>query len=489
MVRISHVAIVVYVTVWKLSTTTANPVWRFKNPRRTQIGARHDVRATRRRTSNGAGTMNRRRIDGKTQNSNTVHSKERTKKTLPDLPQTTKATLFALSSISLVMMIMNSMVSLYPSQALIEHWGAKHTTTVLSSVTTAAAAIEMTGAGIVSRWLQRTAQHRQALLMSSAVPAVVNAVVAVLLSQQALPPMMIVLSRGAGILSFAVFLLTSQTLVVTDPFLSRHPASLASAMGTQVALVGIGFLVGMVLAGKVLDPVVLYRLASGSGFAVVALILLNIPLKAALRRDTADAPAKASVQKRNPWRPSRKTIIFMLLTLPMFMGDFFLVFIKSQWNLDAAQISTLLALFGGSGIVANVAVGRFLLPNLGLRNTTALAILGRLMQTSATIWYGYRGLIITVVALFWSSAHSLGLITTMDVQERTQGTLKKIHNHRHSCSLIASAAATAMLKILGPCIYSAMYIQGQAWWGQSHLPFYFNLMLSVVALAMTVLYL
>lgn len=44
------------------------------------------------------------------------------------------------------------------------------------------------------------------------------------------------------------------------------------------------------------------------------------------------------------------------------------------------------------------------------------------------------------------------------------------------------ASLLALLKVVGPILYSTLYIQGQRWMGTSILPFLLNLGLSVVAL-------
>lgn len=403
---------------------------------------------------------------------------------LEKLPPNTKTTLFVLSTVTLVMSVTNSMVLLYPAQALVQRWGAKQATSALSLATATAAALEIAGAGVVSRWLRQSKRNRAALLLCTSVPTCMNAVLSVLLSRDALPAVAIVFARGLGILAMASFLLATQTMVVTDPFLSQNPGNKAAAMGTQMGVGGIGFLVGMVLAGKFVDPPLLFRVASSAGFCVIAFVVLAFP-KTPPSREAATAVDTGTPRSRR-WRPSPQTLLFMLLTLPIFMGDFFLVFVKSQWNLDPSELSSLMVLFGVTNSVANLVVGR-VLPRMGVRYFTALAIAGRLVQTFATVNYGYRGTLISMVLLFWSSAQNLGLLTTMDVQERTRG--RSLLSVSVPYSLNASATATALLKIVGPCLYSALYIQGQAWWNQSYLPFYFNMLLSTAALIMTFLYL
>jgi hypothetical protein len=51
------------------------------------------------------------------------------------------------------------------------------------------------------------------------------------------------------------------------------------------------------------------------------------------------------------------------------------------------------------------------------------------------------------------------------------------------------ASLMALLKVLGPVVYSTLYLQGRQWFGTSILPFVFNIGLAALALVIAMVYL
>jgi hypothetical protein len=174
-------------------------------------------------------------------------------------------------------------------------------------------------------------------------------------------------------------------------------------------------------------------------------------------------------------------MLLMLMTLPTFMGDFFQVFAKQEWQLSTKSFSTFLALFGIVGIAANTA-GSILVKAWGIKTFTTVAVMSKLLTMSATLLFGYKGSIVGLILGFLGSAQSIGIVAAL-IAEGTKSGLPLGEMAGERASLVA------FLKVVGPILYSTLYLQGQRWLHTSYLPFLFNVCLSLVALVISHLHL
>lgn len=283
----------------------------------------------------------------------------------------------------------------------------------------------------------------------------------------------------------------------------------SAAMGQQLAVTGLGFLTGILTAGQLSSSTVLpvgdgndmsglarvYTVSAS--LALVALIGIALALVETMPTTTTTNktttmppfPSRSSTKHVSPWswctrlltghNPKVQTlgVLLMLLTLPVFMGDFFQIFAKQEWQLSTKDFSSFLALFGMVGIFSNTA-GSVLVRRWGIKRFTTVAILSRIFTTLATIAFGYRGSMIGLVFGFLGSAQTIGIVAAL-ISEGQQSGLPQGEMAGERASLIA------LLKVVGPILYSTLYIQGQRWMKTSYLPFIFNIALSVVALVIS----
>lgn len=204
------------------------------------------------------------------------------------------------------------------------------------------------------------------------------------------------------------------------------------------------------------------------------------------------------------------------MTLPMYMGDLFQIYAKTEWNLSTSMFSTYLSLFAITGIVSNV-VGSVLIKSMGIRTFTQIAILSKMIPSLFTILFGYRGSMIGIIIGFLGNAQSIGIVaalisqstTTMPTTTTTEtstglrvtrpkqeplpssATLTETMKLPSSQGVMAGERASlmALLKVIGPLLYSTLYIQGQRYFDTSNVPFVFNIMLSIIALLTATYYL
>jgi predicted MFS family arabinose efflux permease len=255
----------------------------------------------------------------------------------------------------------------------------------------------------------------------------------------------ICLQKLFGTLSVGFFVLTTQA-IISDIAVEAAARSInqekgidssslvSSAMGVQIALTGCGFLMGIIGAGQLSElglPIV-YGVSAFIG--TVAMVLTQFGLSETLPvvsahgvltpEQSSSLPKKRRFLLQSPLSCARLLtrhgkdvrilgILLMLMTLPpMFMGDFFQIFAKSEWNLSTKRFSSLLALFGVVGIVAN-ASGEFLVRKIGIKKFTYIAIFSRLKTSFCTAFFGCRGSIIGMIVGFLGAAQSIGIVAAL----------------------------------------------------------------------------
>lgn len=281
---------------------------------------------------------------------------------------------------------------------------------------------------------------------------------------------------------------------------------MSAAIGTQMALSGVGFLSGMLCAGELASRA-RTRGSSGDGIALVygtsalvgamAVLLIRLGLPETSISKLQQLPAALSpVVQGN--KPKKKTqwwqflvsctglltrhgndvrilgVLLMLMTFPMFMGDMFQIYAKSEWNLTPKQLSSFFALFGGINVLSH-AVGGVLVRRMGIRHFTILAVASKLMTAVGTACFGYHGSVIGLLLGFLGAAQTLGIVAALVAAGTATGLPQgELAGER--------AALMALLKVVGPIVYSTLLVQGEQWWGTKRCPLFFNIGLSVVAL-------
>jgi MFS family permease len=414
------------------------------------------------------------------------------------------------------MALSSSLVALAPVQALHQRLNnASQATQVLSALSATAALLEITLSSVMGSILDVTGRK-------CALWTIVATVVSVQMVTAASPTVVtIAVQRLVSMVAVGFFFLTTQTIIsdlvslqtattTTNAIKSTSAGSLVSAaMGQQMALSGLGFLLGILGAGQVSEYSVSVVYTMAASVAAVALLLIQFGLVETL---PARKPVLASVvaaagqdgHVRPPKSPSVRWmlqsplsctrlltrhgpkvrtlgLLLMLMSLPSFMGDFFQVFAKQEWQLSTKSFSTFLALFGIVGIAANTASSLFV-KAWGIRRFTAVAILSRLFATVATISFGYRGTVVGLMVGFLGSAQAIGIVAAL-ISEGTKSGLPQGEMAGERAALVA------LLKVIGPIWYSTLYLQGQRWMQTHYLPFFFNITLSIAALVMSQIHL
>jgi hypothetical protein len=97
-------------------------------------------------------------------------------------------------------------------------------------------------------------------------------------------------------------------------------------------------------------------------------------------------------------------------------------------------------------------------------------------------FFGYKGGMWGLAIGCLGSAQSIGIVAALVEQGSASGLPQgELAGER--------ASLMALLKVFGPIWYSALYVQGQRRFGQSNLPFVFNIVLSLTALIISQFYL
>ena len=462
-----------------------------------------------------------------------------------------------------LMMMSGSMVALVPVQATLQLFSNDQgrTTRYLSLLTTIAALTELTCSQSVGALLDRLGR-RVVLSTIVSVVAVLHTLTALF---QPMSLVTIALQKCIVPIAFGFFIITTQTIITDCVILSSSASTitttssiqplphnhnnqnnnsgimLSSVMGQQMAVTGLGFLCGIVTAGMVSAHlnhyhVWIYRMAAAWTTLTYLLIRFRLvethgrPVPSSVTR-TKNVTRWESIQSLVPTafqsllsgtnlltkygiKIRILSILLLIMTLPMFMGDLFQIYAKTEWNLSTSMFSTYLSLFAITGIVSNV-VGSVLIKSMGIRTFTQIAILSKMIPSLFTILFGYRGSMIGIIVGFLGNAQSIGIVaalisqstmtttTTTDTSTGLMTTRSKQKNLPSSATVSETmklpssqgvmagerASLMALLKVIGPLLYSTLYIYGQRYFNTSNVPFIFNIMLSIIALLIATYYL
>lgn len=406
-----------------------------------------------------------------------------------------------LQYLSFMFLLSFSLVAFAPAPALVTMMGADRATATLSALTASAAAVEIIFSPAFGSALDSIGR-KGALLSTLLGMVLMHAAVA---GRTSVP--LICAAKFVGLLCLGFFSLTTQTMM-SDIFVTETKSKrdsndstsnkLSAALAIQMAATGMGFLVGAISAGILSEKwggslTVTYGVSAAVGtLAVLLASVMPETLSVHSRRPfTVNSARKLILQSplsgctRLLFRHGRKVrmlaIILLLQSVPLYMGDFMQIFAKTQWNLSTKNFSSLVAITGVMGIVAN-GMGSVLVKQIGIKKFTGLAIVSRMLSPIGCVIDGVRGNVAGTIVGFLGGAQSIG-ITAALVSEGAQSGLPQGELAGERSSLLA------MLKVAGPLMYSFLFIQGQKYFGLNFLPFVLNISLFGGALIMSQIHL
>lgn len=385
-----------------------------------------------------------------------------------------RATLFLLVAGS-------SFVAFRPAPALIERLGTAGATKTLSAISATAALIEISGSPIIGSLMDSIG--RKPVLVCAAMPLLVaNVLVSLTPSVVSL-----CLSKMAGMISVALIILASQA-IMSD---TRTGEQLSAAFGVNAFLTSLGFLCGALLTSRL-------SLSLKASYAISSVAIAGAVASASFMTETLP-PSTAMNQQHSQEKSSilsrllsatrilgRKNlrlfvVLLMITSLPQHMGDVFQIYSKSEWDIDAQNFASFISMFAIIGISGNI-VGSALVKRIGIPRLTALACLSSIMTPIGATLFQFRGATIGAVIGFLGSAQSLGINAAFVSEGQRSGIPQgQLAGERSSMM--------ALLKIVGPIMYSALYVQGRDRFGIASLPFIFNILLGSLGFILSVLYL
>ncbi len=390
---------------------------------------------------------------------------------------------------SFILMLSMALVMFSPASALISQLGADRATSLLSMITAGAALVEITLSPLLGSVIDSVG--RKPVMMSALVLlCLVNTIAAT----NSTSTVAICLAKFVGLLGMSWFFISNQAII--SDIAASDPERLSATMGVQMSLVGAGFFVGSLAAGRLAEYGGLslsYGTSAIVGAIAVLLVTLGMPeTLPPAKRVPFHAPAARKMILQSPLSCMRllfqhgrqvQTLAILLIfqTVPMFMGDLLQVFARQEWDLSTKEYSSFIALWSITGICANT-IGSFLVRTLGIKRFMGIATLSSMCAPIGATFFGFRGTVVGSIMGFLGAAQSMGINAALVSQARESGVPQgELAGER--------ASLVAMLKVIGPIFYSALYVQGRGKLGLKQLPFVFNICLAASAFVVSQLYL
>ena len=391
-------------------------------------------------------------------------------------------TITALHSTSFLIVLSTSMVAFTPLPSITRHLTTsvslsssaspqEHAVKILSLISAASAAVELFLSPLLGALLDRFGRKRPSVLLHSLITLSNLGVV--------LHPSVhtICISRIINVLCSGFLIITTQS-IIGDLFSGTQKDQMGTVLGRQAALISSGFLFGSLLGGRLTE----YgeRTAYGCASIFSAFAALNAALAmsdtldlttssvsmtdetkslnwTSLKQALLEAPL-SSVQLLFHYGSQMRILALLLLlqSAPMYMGDVFQVFAKEEWGLKPNDFGKIVALFGVLGIFSNTTLS-LIVKQLGLRTFSLFAIVSSLLFPMTAIFTNnYRHVLIAGSIGLYAGAQKVGTTTAITslANERgiPQGQLQG-----------EKASMLALLKIICPVIYSALYLKGKEW--------------------------
>ena len=279
------------------------------------------------------------------------------------------------------------------------------------------------------------------------------------------------------------FLIITTQSIIGDLFTGEQKNQMGSVLGRQAACISSGFLFGSLLGGKLTEYGERTAYGCASIFSVLAALTAafrmtdsldltsSSPAASAaattdkskaldwsyLRRALWEAPL-SSIQLLFHYGTQMRTLAFLLLlqSAPMYMGDVFQVFAKEEWGMRPNDFGKLVALFGVLGIVSNSSLS-LIVKSMGLRTFSLFAIVSSLFFPMTAIFTNsYRYVLIAGSIGLYAGAQKVGTTTAITTLANDLGVPQgQLQGEK--------ASMVAMLKIVMPVVYSALYLKGKEW--------------------------
>jgi DHA1 family tetracycline resistance protein-like MFS transporter len=393
-----------------------------------------------------------------------------------------------LQSSSFMLVLAGALVAFSPAPALIARLGADRATSILSVLAAGSALVEILLSPVLGSVIDSIGRK----------PVMAGVVLTLSLANGlvAVNPSCITcicFARVIGMLCLSQFFVVSQAIV--SDIAASDPTRLSAAMGVQMALLGAGFLVGALAAGRLADFGLSASYGSSAVVGALAVILVSFGMPETLpqsKRIPFQAHATRKLILQSPLSCTRLlfrrgsevrilTILLLLQSLPQFMGAFFQIFANTEWNLTTKEFSSFIAMWGVIGIVANT-VGSVMVRRYGIKRFMGIATLSSMCGPIGASFFGFRGSVIGSLVGFLGAAQAMGVTAALVTRGEASGV-------PHGELAGERASLVALLKVIGPILYSALYVQGRGRLGMAHLPFIFNIVLAAGAFIVSQLHL
>ena len=392
-----------------------------------------------------------------------------------------------LQASTFLLALSTSLVGFSPAPALTQALGADKATKLLSSLSAGAAFLEILASPALGSCLDSFGR-KPVLVGALAALAVANGVTALQPSV-----LSICVSKFVGMFFMGSFFISTQA--ITSDLTSSDPQRLGAAMGLTMALVSAAFFLGALVAGyfSKFGLSVSYTASAGIGSLIVALVGLGLPetlptsnrlpfQRHRIRQLIIQSPLSCTRLLFQHGKQVRLlAILFMLQQMPLYMRDLIQIYATKEWNLSTQQFSFFVAMIGVTGIAANT-VGSVLIKRLGISPFLRLATLSSLMTPLGASLFGFPGLLVGSVLGFLGAAQHIAINAALISQGSKAGVPQgQLAGERSSLA--------ALLKVIAPILYSALYIQGGKQLGVRNLPFLFNVVVALGAFVLSQWYL
>jgi len=393
-----------------------------------------------------------------------------------------------------------TLIAFKPVPHIVALLGPDRTTPLLSKIASSSSLLQIMFAPLLGSLMDR-AGRKPIMIMSIGFSSLIN--LPVIINPSVL---MICVSKFIGPLSAELFAISSQAML-TDIVLSNKYGNdnngsnlLGAAMGQQIAAGGSAVLVGSLVAGHLSKYRIEVSYIASLGLGLLSMLTVTFLMKETLPASAISAdPPKAGAFKpifnqiirapssclrllRNHGMEVRILAVLLLIqSLPGLGGDWIQILTKSIWNISTKHFSLYIASFGFLLVLANI-VGSVLLEKIGLRQFTVVTILIGICNPLGAILYGFRGMVGGTLVGFLTFAQTLGVRAVLVSKGMKSGA---------SAGELAGeiSGLIAILKVIGPILYSSLFTKGKEWFGIYYLPFFFNIGLALIALATSLTFL
>jgi len=406
-------------------------------------------------------------------------------------PVVTKS-LNILRLVTFLQVVTGSLVSFAPTSHIISQLGPDRATPLLSKISSSSSLVQIMVAPLLGSLMDRIGR-KPVMMMSVTLIWLAN-----LFAATSPSVFRICVSRFTGSLSGTLFMISSQAMlsdiILTNKDDSKISNLLGAAIGKQIVAGSSAFFVGCIIAGQLsaYRIEVSYIASLGSGFvtllAVILLMKETLP-ESTTPENLSKAHGFKRILKQALMAPLSclrllldhgkqvriLAVLLLMQNFPQNGGDYTQILFRTVWNLSTKEFSTFAAMIGVLAIAANT-IGSMLVQMMGVRQFTVLAILSTIFGPLGAILYGFRGMVGGMIIGGLGCAQTLG-VNAMLVSEGIKSGV--------SAGELAGeiSGLTAILKVIGPIFYGALFTKGKDWFSTVYFPFFFNISLSLIAMA------